>query len=380
MKTTTESSSETKGSRKVATLPWVPSILAGILFIAASACFVESIVGLVNLAQPLMSVLISFVITGTFCWEWKVFGNPGKIARFIAHLLLGTSLFFMINALFAENPQKDDLLGNVLGLAEKAVSFIASTPIITSFFDVLSSPGIAVLFLITCLAFSIPRRDAAVGLFAAAAIVVVVFGMMGDAMAKPGFFLLGMILLALGCWVLYEDRERAIFWERVGQRLGDDPALRGDTELKIRLLKQFLVTRTPESSRACCGLISRTLGVDPDEPDAKQVTLRVVRQMIEQDRVAVLTYPDGIAALAPHPDLSNTNNSDIWSAVGRSIKLLVVALIALIWVLSPVDLIPDQIPLLGVIDDVLVALLGAGAIRQGFVGWRKSQGVLTHLD
>jgi len=210
--------------------------------------------------------------------------------------------------------------------------------------------------------------------------MVIFFGMIGGGMGNKGLFLTGTACLGLGCWVLYENRNRMIFWENVKTRLGKDPALRGDTELKIRLLERFLLTRTPESSRACLGLVARSLGLDPDQPEAKRVMLRVARQMVDQDRVAVLTYPDGVAALAPHPDLTSSESVDWWLAVGRSIKVIVVVFIALIWILSPIDLIPDQIPIIGVVDDVIIGLLGASAVRQGFISRRRDKGALSALD
>ena len=66
--------------------------------------------------------------------------------------------------------------------------------------------------------------------------------------------------------------------------------------------------------------------------------------------------------------------------MGRIIKLIVVLFIALIWVISPIDLVPDAMPIVGVIDDAIIALLGAGVVRQGFSLRRRGQGALAVLD
>jgi len=44
--------------------------------------------------------------------------------------------------------------------------------------------------------------------------------------------------------------------------------------------------------------------------------------------------------------------------------VLIVLLIATLWILSPIDLIPDAVPVFGVIDDITVALLGFSMIRR----------------
>lgn len=361
-------------------ISWLPPVVALVLFIAASALFMESVEKVVSLAQPLMGFLIALVLVGTFCWEWKIFGNPRNVPRFVAHIALGAALFFLINALFSENPEKDDLMGKILSASEWLSRKFIDSPLVTSVFDVLSSPGIAVLFLVTCLAFSIPRRDIALGFFVPAAALVMVFGLMRAGMDRPGYFLGGLALLALGCWFLFENRTKVVFWEAVQERLGNDPALRGDTELKIRFLHRFLVTRTPESGRACCGLVARALGIDPEDPEVRNVTVRVARQMIDEDKLAVLTYPDGVATLVPHPDLTASSESDGWTMVGRSVKVLIVGLVSLAWVLSPIDLIPDSIPIVGVIDDALIAILGASAVSQRFRLRRPKKETLAELD
>ena len=42
------------------------------------------------------------------------------------------------------------------------------------------------------------------------------------------------------------------------------------------------------------------------------------------------------------------------------IRKIIITGIAIIWLISPIDLFPDSIPVLGAIDDALIALVGAG--------------------
>jgi hypothetical protein len=42
------------------------------------------------------------------------------------------------------------------------------------------------------------------------------------------------------------------------------------------------------------------------------------------------------------------------------IRKIIITGIAIIWLISPIDLFPDSVPVLGAIDDALIALVGAG--------------------
>jgi uncharacterized membrane protein YkvA (DUF1232 family) len=73
-------------------------------------------------------------------------------------------------------------------------------------------------------------------------------------------------------------------------------------------------------------------------------------------------------------------------AVPLDVRLVLVGLLA--WIVSPIDLIPDFIPVLGPLDDVVVAVvamryvrrrLGVAALRQRWVGTPEGFGLLLRV-
>lgn len=68
---------------------------------------------------------------------------------------------------------------------------------------------------------------------------------------------------------------------------------------------------------------------------------------------------------------------DYWTGEYREVPWTTVAaaVAALAYVLSPIDLIPDPIPFIGLLDDALVVSLCLAAINsdlQAYVAWKKS--------
>jgi len=41
------------------------------------------------------------------------------------------------------------------------------------------------------------------------------------------------------------------------------------------------------------------------------------------------------------------------------IRKIILTTVAVVWLISPIDLLPDSVPVLGAIDDALITLVGA---------------------
>jgi len=71
---------------------------------------------------------------------------------------------------------------------------------------------------------------------------------------------------------------------------------------------------------------------------------------------------------------------DYWTREYRAAPFWVIgaAAFALLYVLAPIDLLPDALPLVGQIDDVAVVSICMALVRQELVkyeAWRKSRGL-----
>ena len=59
-------------------------------------------------------------------------------------------------------------------------------------------------------------------------------------------------------------------------------------------------------------------------------------------------------------------------------RLLMTAAFAIVWIMLPVDLVPDGIPLFGVLDDAAVALISGFALQKALPSFRPERSVNGH--
>ena len=79
--------------------------------------------------------------------------------------------------------------------------------------------------------------------------------------------------------------------------------------------------------------------------------------MYDEQRLIELRGNRGGTFLTPCPELGVENT--LLRGVAEVPRLLFALFFALLWIVSPVDLIPDAIPFFGTLDDAAVAILAA---------------------
>ena len=260
-------------------------------------------------------------------------------------------------------------------LAKWAGKLVGGVP--PQIFEVLRSPGVAILFLAVCLALSL-RRPLAIGVLVAVSFLAVLLGVTREDFGSRLWYFAGVVAFAGALALQYHDPDERHFWTKVYERLKGDRAVRGDLELKYRLLQRLRREGRPLAESECLGAVARALGRETEDPQVLEATGRVARQLVVQDALTVIHNTAQGKMLAPVPELLE-HKRDTFTFIAGVPKAVVVGLIALLWVIMPVDIIPDAIPIVGVLDDVIVSILGTLVITntlRSVQARREQEGVL----
>ncbi len=317
------------------------------------------------MSQIVFSALIAFVISTSLCWQWQVLGYPRNLANFILHIAFFVSCVLCISRLFMKTDTSvADMVAN---LTEQHIRKIVSW-IPTVIFDALRSPGIAILFAAAVLSLSFRRRTASALLILSLFITVLFcFRSSYDRQSWLWFFT-AMAAMGTALYLQYDDPVQRQFQTRVRARLKGDPILKADLELRLRILERLHQCRRPLTPTECLGVISRALGTDMENPRTREVTRRITHHLVFQDQLAEYVRHETGKALALSTEAFDPQETDGFVMAAAVPKTLMFSVFALLWILSPIDLIPDAIPIFGSMDDVFVGTLGFNTLLQTLGG------------
>jgi hypothetical protein len=330
-----------------------------LLHVLASLLFLETgALGPVEIPLGFVALAISFVIVATVAWQWKSLGDPRELHNFLGHLLLVASVFFLIVRLHSPITPTPTVMSAIASSAKWAAGVVGFFP--PALFDSLASPATAVFFVLTCFALSL-QRHFAIGLF-----VVLAIAALALAARQPNFgsmptFLGGLASLAVAIGLQFNHAEERQFWRRVYDRVDEEKALRGDLELKYRVLKRLLREGRPITEQECLATIERALDRTDADPALQETSVRVVRQMVRADGIVHVEDSSRGRVLVLNPDLYQTP-TDLFSMIAVVPRTICVCAVAVLWVLSPIDIVPDSLPVAGVLDDAMVTILGGAAV------------------
>lgn len=307
--------------------------------------------------QVVMPALISFIIVGALAWDYRIIGNPNRPYCLILHLAFLVSLVFLLNRLmlvgdFApiiEGPSGTDAF--IFGLVKNAPGVDG----VFKIFDfALKWLGFAVVLFFVSGAIMFPPRVASA--------LLVILGLCAVAVAvgrnlNPSLWSLfcGIGLTTAAFWLQIEDERKNRFWNRVAEatrRSGDKPAM--DMRIKIALLRE-MERAGSVGEKQIRGLVAGQLNCRSDDPRLNPVCARIADQLANQDGLAesreggygwrfVLTVPD--------------EPPDFFAVTARVVRVIVTLGFCVLYIMSPIDLIPDATPVFGVVDDMLLGAVG----------------------
>lgn len=310
--------------------------------------------------QGIFVGILAVLLVAGFCWEIYLLGRPGGI-NLVLHCLLILPVALLIGRIAGLPPAPEvsygllghlkDLIGNL-----KDASGIAS---ILPYWiqDIFRNPSILLLIFFTAVAFTQKRASRRFALVVVAFLIPVMQTLTHE--PRPSIaFGLGFLAMLVGIALQFSKYGDIIAQQNVLHRL---QAVDDRLELKCSLR---IAKRTVEdgfiTEDGVLAIVQREYSrqFDLDPLAVRGVAQAISHRLVREHRILELRGDERGFFLIPYEALFKIES--LFDEIAVWIRKIIITGIAVVWLISPIDLFPDSIPVLGVIDDALIALVGAG--------------------
>ena len=312
--------------------------------------------------QNLITIFLAYVIGASFCWEHPMFGKSSG-ANFLLQCLMMVPLALFLARILVQ-PPSDTIFMEWLN---KAIDIIKGTVlypenIIPEWILHLFKNWKLSLFTIL-VAIGLSFRKLQLRISAVLAFLVTPFAI---AITKGGelhWMVIGLILLLAGLSLQFCRYDRIIYYENVSRHLiaegGDKTMINLITKIMVQLEerqsiteKNILVLVHNEYQKA--GVFTET--------EYRLIAAELMQLMIY--KYNFITVQNDINGLVVKANPVLWNNDHLLTEITVIPRVIVIALLMICWIITPVDIIPDAVPFLGVFDDVVVALFSSMALKE----------------
>jgi hypothetical protein len=309
--------------------------------------------------QGIFVGILAILLVAGFCWELYLLGRPTGV-NLVLHCLLVVPVALLIGRV-AGLPSAPQASYGLLGKLKDYVTDLTDASGIGSIIplwiqDIFRSPGILLLIFFTSIAFTQKKANRRFALVAVAFLIPAMQTLSHD--PRPSLtFGLGFIALLAGIILQFSNYGDIIGQQNVLRRLHPvDDRLEYKCSLRIakRTMEDGFITED-----GVLAVVQREYG---KQEELDPLTMRGIAQaishrLVREHRILELYGDERGFFLIPYADILTVES--LVDEIAVWIRKIIITGIAVIWLISPIDLFPDSIPVLGAIDDALISLVGA---------------------
>jgi len=309
--------------------------------------------------QGIFVGILAILLVAGFCWEVYLLGRPAGI-NLVLHCLLVVPVALLIGRI-AGLPTVPEASNGLLGQLKDYVTALKDAAGIGSILpvwlqDIFRNPGILLLIFFTAIAFTQKRAGRRFALVVVAFLVPMMQTLSHD--PKPTLvFGLGSIAMLVGIILQFNNYGDIVGQQNVLSRLhAVDDRLEYQCSLRIakHTIEDGFITED-----GVMAVVQREYGRqgDLDSLAIRGIAQAISHRLVREHRILELYGDERGFFLIPCSAILKVES--LFGEIAVWIRKIIITGIAVIWLLSPIDLIPDSIPVLGAVDDALISLVGA---------------------
>ncbi len=310
--------------------------------------------------QGIFVGILAVLMVAGFCWEIYLLGRPGGI-NLVLHCLLILPMALLIGRIAGLPPEPEASYG-LLGKLKDYIGSLKDASGIESILpfwiqDIFHNPAILLLIFFTAVAFTQKKASRRFALVVVAFLIPVMQTLTHD--PRPSItFGLGFAAVLTGIALQFSKYGDVIGQQNVLNRLNTvDDRLELKCSLRIakRALEDGFLTED-----GVLAIIDREYSKQfgPDPLTVRAIAQAISHRLVREHRILELRGDERGFFLIPYEALFKIES--LFGEISIWVRKIIITGIAIIWLISPIDLFPDSIPIIGAVDDALIALVGAG--------------------
>ncbi len=314
--------------------------------------------------QGVIVLFLALTIAAAFLWETPIFGKPAGANLLLQSFSIAPFALLVTRLCASDGKSSAELaLPKFTGFWHwmESLSVSALSYIPAWIREIFANWQITLLFLLVlgvlCLR-RIQLRAGAIGV-----ILLLLFAVQLNRGTDLKFFLFATLFFIAALSFMFSRYDRISYYENILKRLHRSQTL-GAEELRAVLLVMEQLERKKRLSDGNFRQIVKdcyTADRPYNETELNLISGEVAKRMIHNHNLVSLRNDGEGIFLFPDPLLFYDDN--LLRSVATIPRIVFVGLFALLWVLMPVDLIPDALPLVGTLDDIAVMILSGVVIQ-----------------
>lgn len=325
-----------------------------------------------HLFKLFWDLIFAMLVMSTICWEWRLLGQINS-PNLLGHFSFLCSLTFLFDRFFTRpievNPASfAGLLGKMIGKAASVVlqaigdfvNNVLHLPIWLQ--EIFRSPLLLLLFILLCFILNMPRQKGIPSL----AILFIFYLIATIANPRSGvdaWFFVGILFISIAFYLQYCDSFSHDFWKMIKRRLGEKDFFQ-NLAAKGALIKTSYEDGEINDSRVRT-IVAQYFKIEENSPVCYRESARILKELVIRDAILSSEVSERGFTFYINPRL--LENNDYFSRFPNYFRSVVIGIVALLWLLIPLDLLPDSIPIVGIIDDFFICVAGGKIVYDAFL-------------